>query len=103
MNIHSWNSESDSSKSVVSASNYNLWQKKKKKKKKKQKKQKKKKQKKKKNTDVKKTVNKAIKLLYWERQLLQAVEGDSNPTIGRINGAMYISINEEESTHQRRR
>lgn len=33
---------------------------------------------------VRKTRNKKIKLLSWERQLLQAIEGDSNPTIGRI-------------------
>lgn len=58
------------------------------------KKKKKKQKKKKKNTVVKKTFNKAIKMLYWKRQLLQAVKGNSSPTIERIKGATYISINE---------
>ncbi|GBL81752.1 hypothetical protein AVEN_257869-1, partial [Araneus ventricosus] len=53
-------------------------------------------------TDLKKTVNKAIKLLDWEKRLLKAMESDSNPTIGRIDGAIQIGIYEDVSIQQRR-
>lgn len=55
----------------------------------------------KKKTDLKKTGNKAIKLLDWEKRLLKAMEGDSNPTIGRIGGAIQVGIHEDESIQQR--
>ncbi|GBM65029.1 hypothetical protein AVEN_68950-1 [Araneus ventricosus] len=50
----------------------------------------------------KKTGNKAIKLLDWEKYFLKAMEGDSNPTIGGIGGAIQIGIYEDESIQQRR-
>lgn len=46
----------------------------------------------KKKIDLKKTGNKAIKLLEWEKKLMKAMEGDSNPTIGKIGGSMQIGI-----------
>lgn len=55
----------------------------------------------KKKTDLKKTGNKLIKLLEWEKQLLKAMEGDNNPTIGRIRGAMHIGIDEGGCTQQK--
>ena len=54
----------------------------------------------KKKTDLKKTGNKAIKLLEWEKKLLKAMEGDSNPTIGRIGGAMQIGIDDGSTQHR---
>lgn len=53
----------------------------------------------KKKTDLKKTGNKAIKLLEWEKKLLKAMEGDSNPTIGRIGGALQIGIEDGSTQH----
>ncbi|CAH0562978.1 unnamed protein product [Brassicogethes aeneus] len=41
----------------------------------------------KKKTDVKKTGNKPIKLLPWEKVLYEAMDGDSNPTVAKIAGA----------------
>ncbi|KAK9680732.1 hypothetical protein QE152_g38859 [Popillia japonica] len=52
-----------------------------------------------KKIDLKKTGNKAIKLLEWEKKLLKAMEGDSNPTIGRIGGAMQMGIDEGSTQH----
>lgn len=46
----------------------------------------------KKKTDMKKTGNKKIKLLGWEEKLLRAVQGDSNPTIKKIEGPMQIGV-----------
>ncbi|GBL78723.1 hypothetical protein AVEN_65279-1 [Araneus ventricosus] len=40
----------------------------------------------KKKTDLNKTGNKAIKLLDWEKHLLKAMDGDSNPTSGEFAG-----------------
>ncbi|KAK9679718.1 hypothetical protein QE152_g39775 [Popillia japonica] len=52
-----------------------------------------------KKIDLKKTGNKVIKLLEWEKKLLKAMEGDSNPTIGRIGGAMQMGIDEGSTQH----
>lgn len=51
----------------------------------------------KKKTDMKKTGNKKIKLLGWEKKLHTALQGDSNPTITRIEGAMQFGVGE---THE---
>ena len=56
----------------------------------------------KRKTDLKRTGNKAIKLLDWEKSMLKAMEGDSNPTIGKIRGAMQIGIHEGDSSHKRK-
>ncbi|KAI4462016.1 hypothetical protein MML48_5g00018908 [Holotrichia oblita] len=53
----------------------------------------------KKKIDLKKTGNKAIKLLEWEKKLLKAMEGDSNPTIGKIGGAIQMGIYEGSTQH----
>lgn len=57
----------------------------------------------KKETDLKKTGNKLIKLSDREKQLLKALQGDSNPTIGRTGGAMQIGTDANISTEQRGR
>lgn len=46
----------------------------------------------KKKTDLKRTGNKKIKLLDWERKLLKAMEGESNPTVVQIRGAMQVGV-----------
>ena len=56
----------------------------------------------KRKTDLKRTGNKAIKSLDWEKSMLKAMEGDSNPTIGKIRGAMQIGIHEGDSSHKRK-
>lgn len=43
-------------------------------------------------TDLKRTGNKKIKLLDWERKLLKAMEGESNPTVIQIAGAMQVGV-----------
>lgn len=53
-------------------------------------------------TDLKRTGNKAIKLLDWEKSMLKAMEGDTNPTIGKIRGGMQIGIQEGDSSQKRR-
>ena len=56
----------------------------------------------KRKTDLKRTGNKAIKLLDWEKSMLKAMEGDTNPTIGKIRGGMQIGIQEGDSSQKRR-
>ncbi|CAH1968476.1 unnamed protein product [Acanthoscelides obtectus] len=41
----------------------------------------------KKKTDVRKTGNKPVKLLPWEKTLYDAMDGDSNPSVAKIAGA----------------
>lgn len=38
---------------------------------------------------MKTTGNKQIKLLDWEKKWLKAMEGDTNPTVVRIEGRIY--------------
>lgn len=52
----------------------------------------------KKKTDLKRTGNKKIKLLDWERKLLKAMEGESNPTVVQIPGAMQVGVIENRQT-----
>ncbi|CAH1111452.1 unnamed protein product [Psylliodes chrysocephalus] len=54
----------------------------------------------KKKTDLNKTGNKPIKLLEWEKKLLKAMEGDSNPTIGKIGGALQVGIEDGSAQHR---
>ncbi|CAH1110533.1 unnamed protein product [Psylliodes chrysocephalus] len=51
-------------------------------------------------TDLNKTGNKPIKLLEWEKKLLKAMEGDSNPTIGKIGGALQVGIKDGSTQHR---
>ena len=44
-------------------------------------------------TDLKRTGNKSIKLVDWEKSMLKAMEGEKNPTIGIIPGALQIDCN----------
>lgn len=46
----------------------------------------------KKKTDMKKTGNRSITLLDWERKLLKAMKGEENPTIGKILGALEVGV-----------
>ena len=50
--------------------------------------------------DGKRTGKKAIKLLDWEKSMLNAMEGDTNLTIRKIRGAMQIGIQEGDSSHK---
>lgn len=56
----------------------------------------------KRKTDMKRTGNKAIKLCDWEKIMFKAMEGNTNPTIGTIRGAMHIGIQEGESSLETR-
>lgn len=43
----------------------------------------------KKKTDLNRTGNKNIQLLDWEKKMLVAMKGESNPTVKRIPGKLY--------------
>lgn len=44
----------------------------------------------KRKTDVKKTGNKCIKLLDWEKVMFEAMQGNTNPTVTKIPGKFYV-------------
>lgn len=46
----------------------------------------------KKKTDVSETGNKKVVLLDWEKKLLAAMKGESNPTITKIPGELLVML-----------
>lgn len=46
----------------------------------------------KKKTDKNRTGNKPIRLLFWEKVMLKAMDADINPVLSRVPGKKYIHV-----------